>query len=75
MKARKNKLSPEEQAEERKKTITAFLLMFPGLIVGFMAIAATAHPIWFNVTIVALLILQFILLEQFVKDYYKLANI
>ena len=67
MKQKKKKTS----LEDKKKTITAFILTFPALIVGFMAIAASVMKIWFNVVIVALLILQFVLIEQFIKDYYK----
>jgi len=60
-----------EAPEERKKTITAFILMFPSLIAGFIGIASSVKPLWINVTIIGALILQFVLLEQFVKDYYK----
>jgi len=63
----KKQLSPEE----KKKTITAFLLTFPGVIIGFIAIASLAAKLWVNVVIIALLIMQFVLIEQFVKDYYR----
>jgi len=64
-------LKKPEAPEEKKKTITAFLLMFPAVIIAFIAIGSTVQPIWLSAVIIALLILQFVLLEQFVKDYYK----
>ena len=63
-----------ENPEERKKTITAFILMYPALIAGFIGIVSSFKPFWVNATIIGLLILQFVLLEQFVKDYYKLKD-
>jgi len=60
-----------ESPEEKKKTITAFLLMFPSMIVGLMAIIASAQPFWFNCLIIVLEIYQFIMLEQFIKDFYR----
>ena len=59
-----------ESPEEKKKTITAFLLMFPALIAGFIGIVAP-HTVKDNFVIAALLILQFVMLEQFISDFYK----
>ena len=61
-----------ESPEEKKKTITAFILMFPSMIAGFIGIASAQKPFWINITIMGALILQYVLLEQFVKDYYKI---
>ena len=69
--AKEIKKGLKESPEERKQTITSFLLMFPALVAGFIGIVASVKPLWENVVIIALLILQFVLLDQFVKDYYK----
>lgn len=66
-KEEKKQISPEE----KKKTITAFLLMFPALIVGFIAIVSSTADFKDNLVVIALLILQFVLLEQFIKDFYR----
>ena len=73
--ANEKKIKKIESPEERKKTITAFLLMFPALLVGFIGIVASGvgHPMWANFVIVGLLILQFVMLEQFIKDFYRTA--
>jgi len=63
---------PKESPIEMKKTVTAFLLMFPAVIVGFMGIVASEHAVWINFVIAALLILQFVMLEQFIKDFYRI---
>ena len=61
-----------ESPEEKKKTITAFLLTFPAMLIGFLAIASSAKPFWVDCMVIGLLILQFILIEQLVKDYYRI---
>jgi len=66
----KEEIKKPEAPEEKKKTITAFLLMFPALIAGFIGII-DPHAIKDNFVIAMLLILQFVMLEQFIKDYYK----
>jgi hypothetical protein len=59
-----------ESPEDKRKTITAFLLFFPSLIVGLMGIIASAQPLWFNFLIVVLEIYQWILVTQFINDFY-----
>lgn len=69
--AKLKKEKKPESPEEKKKTITAFLLIFPSLIIGLMAIIASAQPLGFNLLIVVLEIYQFILMQQFINDFYK----
>jgi Flp pilus assembly protein TadB len=54
---------------ESKSTKTAFLLMFPALIIGI--IAAYYGPLLISVIAIALAIYQFIMLRQFIGDYYR----
>lgn len=64
-------LTEEEQTKlEQKATTTAFMLMFPALILaGIAVIYATA--IYARVLVVALALYQFLMLKKFIEDYYK----
>lgn len=54
---------------ESKRTNTAFILMFPSLIVSAMAIAWS--PLWAAATAIALTVYQFLMLKKFIEDYYR----
>ena len=72
MTMRNQRSSPKiEKPEDKKKTITAFLLMFPSLIIGIIGIATSNESAWFNLLIVGLLVYQFIMLQQFINDFYR----
>ena len=64
-------IKQEEKPEEKKKTITAFLLMFPSMIIGLLAIIASEQPIWFNFLIIMLEVYQFVMFSEFIKDFYR----
>jgi len=53
-----------------KATNTAFILMFPCLILAGMA-ALYANSIAGSVLAIALGIYQFLMLKKFIEDYYK----
>lgn len=55
--------------EEKKVVSTAFLLMFPALIVA--AIAAFYAPVMISFVAIALCLYQFIMIARFIKDYYS----
>jgi len=56
--------------EEVKATNTAFILMFPALILAGMAgLLATALST--KLLVLALAIYQFIMIKKFIQDYYK----
>lgn len=59
----------EESPEDRKITKTAFILMFPALLLA--GIGGLYAPIYGKVFILALAIYQFLMLKQFIEDYYK----
>jgi hypothetical protein len=61
----KQKLSFEKQ----KATNTAFILMFPSLILT--ALAVYYSPLILKVVVLALSFYQFLLLKKFILDYYK----
>jgi hypothetical protein len=60
----------DETYMERKSTNTAFVLMFPALILA--GIAGLFTPtIYGKLLVIALAIYQFIMLKKFILDYYK----
>jgi len=60
----------EETKEEKRATSTAFILMFPALILAGMA-ALFATAIWVSLLAIALAVYQFLMLKKFIDDYYK----
>jgi hypothetical protein len=73
--ANKNKLYGDEtelleKETSTKATNTAFILMFPCLILaGMAALYATSIP--GSVLAIALGIYQFLMLKKFIEDYYR----
>ena len=59
-----------EDIEERKATNTAFILMFPALILAGMA-GLWAPTVWAKLLVIALGAYQFLMLKKFIQDYYK----
>lgn len=68
MKAQKKKVKP---VVDQRQTKTAFILMLPGLLVGLIA-AAYAQSMMLSFIVVALVFYQFMILQEYIKDYYKL---
>lgn len=67
------KKEQEEQIDDKKmskETSTAFLTMFPTLIIGVLAIATTTN-VGIALVIVALIIYQFLMQKNFIENYYK----
>jgi hypothetical protein len=62
-------MKKQEQYDEVKVTNTAFILMFPALILA--GIAVFHVPNWIKLLVLALTVYQFILLKKFIQDYYK----
>ena len=60
---------PEEKVEDQKSTNTAFILMFPSMILA--CIAAYYTPLIGSIVAVALALYQFLMLSKFIKDYYR----
>ena len=58
-----------EERKEQKETSTAFLMMFPALIIAILGLAYA--PVWAALVIIALVIYQFLMLKKFIEDYYK----
>jgi len=54
---------------EAKSTNTAFILMFPSLIIAGMA--ALTGTILSSLLAIALVIYQFLMLKKFIEDYYN----
>ena len=70
---RKQNIVPEfEEDKEQtgKATNTAFILMFPALILAGMA-AFSAQSILSSLLALALAVYQFLMLKKFIEDYYK----
>ena len=63
----KNKLI---DAEDRKATNAAFILMFPALILSGMA-GLWAPTLAAKFLVIALAVYQFLMLKKFIQDYYK----
>jgi len=57
-------------AEDRKATNAAFILMFPALILSGMA-GLWAPTIPSKFLVIALAVYQFLMLKKFIQDYYK----
>lgn len=57
------------QEQKGKSTNTAFILMFPSLILA--GIGALYAPLFGSLLSIALVIYQFLLLKKFIEDYYK----
>ena len=58
-----------EEVKDSKTTKTAFILMFPALIIA--AIASMYSPLAMSVIVVALAVYQFLMLKQFIEDFYR----
>lgn len=54
---------------DKKATNTAFIMMFPALILA--AIGVFYAPMLISVIGIALAIYQFLMLKKFIEDYYK----
>jgi len=64
-------LTDEEKTRlEQKATTTAFMLMFPALILAGIAVIY-ANVIYAKLLVVALVLYQFLMLKKFIEDYYK----
>ena len=58
----------DAERREKKATNTAFILMFPALIIA--GIAAMYAPIWGSLIVVLLSFYQFLMLKKFIDDFY-----
>jgi hypothetical protein len=64
-------LTKEEQTKlEQKATTTAFMLMFPALILAGIAVVYAAS-FYAKALVIALVLYQFLMLNKFIQDYYK----
>lgn len=59
----------EQKSIESRATSTAFILMFPALILAGMA--ALFAPVYGSLLAVVLAIYQFLMLKKFIEDYYR----
>lgn len=59
-------------AVEKKATNTAFILMFPALILAGMA--ALYAPVFGSLLAIVLALYQFLMLKKFIEDYYVMRN-
>ena len=59
-----------DEQEEKRATNTAFILMFPALILAGMA-GLFAISWYAKLLVLALAIYQFIMVKKFIQDYYK----
>jgi hypothetical protein len=62
-------IKSEQKRTEQTATNTAFILMFPSLILAGMA--ALYAPIFGSLLAVALALYQFLMLKKFIEDYYR----
>ena len=60
----------EAEREDKKSTNTAFILMFPALILAVIA-AYCAKSVAVSLLAVALALYEFIMTKKFIQDYYK----
>ena len=60
----------ETEVLERKSTNTAFILMFPALILAGLAVVSLTN-FWLKILACALAVYQFLMLKKFIEDYYK----
>ena len=67
--AKKKKATEEENIVSSKSTNTAFILMFPALILAGMA-ALYSATILGGLLAVSLAIYQFLMLKKFIENYY-----
>jgi hypothetical protein len=67
----KKKIVTEETIVSSKSTNTAFILMFPALILAGMA-ALYSATILGSLLAVALSIYQFLMLKKFIEEYYNM---
>ena len=58
----------EKEAVEKKATNTAFILMFPALILAIIAVYYT--PLLLGLLAILLVIYQFLMLKKFIEEYY-----
>jgi len=65
-----NEVGLDDEKRLKKSTNTAFILMFPCLILAGMA-AFLSRSIAGSVLAVALGVYQFLMLKKFIEDYYK----
>jgi hypothetical protein len=68
--AKKKLATKEETIVSSKSTNTAFILMFPALILAGMA-ALYSATILGSLFAVALAIYQFLMLKKFIENYYS----
>ena len=59
----------EQYLLEKKATNTAFILMFPALIIAMIGIIWS--PLYATAIIIALAIYQFLMTTKFIEDYYR----
>jgi len=60
----------DEHKDDMKATNTAFILMFPALMLAGMA-GLFATGVWAKFLVIALALYQFLMLKKFIQDYYK----
>ena len=63
------KVMEDDGIASKKATSTAFILMFPALILAGMAVFYA--PVYGSLLAVALAIYQFLMIKKFIEDYYK----
>jgi hypothetical protein len=66
----KNKEMTPEYKEDQRSTSTAFILMFPSVILT--ALAVFYAPTIIGLLAIALAIYQFLMSKKFIQDYYKI---
>lgn len=59
----------EKYLEDKKITNTAFILMFPSLIIAMIGIIWS--PLYASTIVIALSVYQFLMTKKFIEDYYK----
>lgn len=57
-------------AQEKKATNTAFILMFPALILA--GIAVFYAPLYISLVAILLAIYQFLMVKRFILDFYAM---
>jgi len=60
----------EEEKQDKRSTKTAFILMFPALILAIIA-AYCSKSIAVSLLSVALALYEFIMTKNFIQDYYR----
>jgi len=64
------KRSAEQIQADKRVTNTAFILMFPALILAGMA-GLWAPSIYAKFLVISLAFYQFLMIAKFIQDYYK----